>query len=280
MKKGFILFCLWFSFSLYLHPQTIHKTRSPYVSLIPITALVAYAGMWAYTLSHEFGHAVVAKMFERSNQIDIHIGQAHTNGKPMFKMGPVSVDSLCPMKGYAALKKLPSEKWKNVLIDIAGGITGGLQSYLLFVGLAAFHHFKQNDNLSQACTWGFKNTFSPFKNICDNKRLSQPKKNCFAALTALALILNLRVAAHSFFPNNHSLLNITPKIDFTDGTKAWIRLSNGSPKIPITAYLMSYVTEWILRFIIIKKAWDCVKNNKKILYKPTEQQAPALSTPS
>ena len=270
MKKKYLVLCLFICVTAMVTYNPVLAKKTPpsnanntqnlasWAGPISKNMLFAYLGCFAYSVSHEFGHAIMNKLFTGS-KINIHLGSLKETKNPLFRTNNITIHSLNPMKGFAKFEKIPQKNWQRFLVSVAGGAFGAAQSYLVLSGMAAFHKYRACSDLTRALGYGFKNALFPFKNVHLNKKLTKPELYCHVALVALALMLNLRTLLYSFLPGDKSVLNLLPTYNSkTDGSRAWTEMGVSCETQDLVAFA-SYIVEWILRAVIVKKSIDCIR---------------------
>lgn len=81
---------------------------------------LAYSIWWINLLSHEFGHAIAAKLLVNPKEMNIFAGPAD---KPaLFSIGNLHITSLFPRQGSCSNMTVPL--WKGIIILAAGPIVG------------------------------------------------------------------------------------------------------------------------------------------------------------
>lgn len=228
-------------------------------------ALLAYMGAWLYLICHESGHAITNKLCT-GDKIKIHLGVFPDSDKQaIIKTEHVNIYGFNPLGGYAVCTE-GETKFQELLVGIAGGIFGAVQSYFLLAGVAGYHKYHECKNVKESFWYGLKNALFPFKNVMCNKTLTKSELYSHLTLMATCLIFNLRVIISSFLPSSGSVAQLVPKLDSrTDGTGAWTIMGtseNTQKVISVAAWL----AEWILRFVIVGKAVQCAKRYEKKYY--------------
>ena len=258
MKKIAFFLCL----SLVLQCGAVHP-ENPSLgkksTTVAKSLALAYLGCLLYSISHESGHAILSKIFT-GKKFRIHLGTTPIEKKKeIIDFGPVVIHSFNPLKNWAEVKESGS-KIKNVLTFAGGGIAGALQSYLFLSTVAGYHKYQNCQKLGKSISYGLKNAFSPFKNMKLNKNMNKFEKNSHAVLMALCLMMNVRTLLYSLFPSSVSIINLKPEISkYADGTRVWQELG-ASKRTQKIACFCAWATEWILRFLIVKKTIDTIKN--------------------
>lgn len=230
---------------------------------VGINAALGYLSCASYLLTHELGHALVAKACTGS-KIDIHIGARCSKEKPLLKIGGITIEGLNPLQGFARSEHPLNNKAQKVCFYIAGGILGGIQSYIFLSCAAAYHKYQECGDIKESIQYGLKNALFPFKNIGLNKNLTKPDLYAHTILSALGLMMNIRKLLYSLIPSNMGLANIIPSIDNrSDGSNAW-KTAGATVTTQKLACVVSWALEWVLRTIIIKQAITCIKTHPSI----------------
>ncbi len=89
-----------------------------------------YAHCFTVSFFHEFGHALAAYLISQA-PLDIHIGGLSHKENPMMKIGPLSIDGLNPLIGFACYyNNKTTTQSQNIIISLAGPLFGILGHFL------------------------------------------------------------------------------------------------------------------------------------------------------
>jgi len=106
---------------------------------------------WVALISHEFGHAVAAKLLINSKYpVKVHLGTGPEKTKIISVGGQaVKIHSILPVKGWTEVPKSAS-RWKNVLIALAGPICGALAYYFMSLSKLAWNQSGKKENFDKS----------------------------------------------------------------------------------------------------------------------------------
>jgi hypothetical protein len=222
-----------------------------------------YFEIISYLIMHELGHAAISKLFTGSN-IDIKLGIAPSElgeKEPILKTDWLKLYSFFPLRAYSK-HRYSDAPYKNFLICTAGGIFGAMQNYLFFSAIAARNKYQECKDLKQSILFGLRNAFSPFKNIHLNKNLNNAELYSQVSLMIIISIFAVNRLFYTLTPTP-GLTSLLPSVyNYADGVLAWKFLGASTNTLQI-ACVTGWIIKWILMFIILKKAYNCIKNYPK-----------------